>query len=259
MAKYTTQIRYVVESGYPIFDFEYPIFDPAYKPLLEKKILDYYYFREIGFETIAQFKHFLKSRLNIIMPYYNQLYQTENLISKDDYNINMNTVETHTKTLTETRNLSEDTTVNVTGLNTEHSTGSGTEDRTEGVDNTHSQTTKNTDKYSDTPQGGMAVGTDYLTNMRVVDGTDNGTSSSDSTVAVDTTTLNDITQNTSQDSTGNVTNTGTVNTIEDYEIRLTGGGGVRYNSDVLMEWRKTFLNIDKQVIEELNDLFMNIY
>jgi len=53
MAKYTTQIRSIVESGYPIFDFEYPIFDPAYKGVLEKKILDWYYFREIGFETVG--------------------------------------------------------------------------------------------------------------------------------------------------------------------------------------------------------------
>ena len=48
MAKYTTQIKTIVESGTPIFDFDYPIFDPLYRPVLEQKIINHYYFREIG-------------------------------------------------------------------------------------------------------------------------------------------------------------------------------------------------------------------
>jgi len=235
MAKYTTEIRSVVEAQYPLFDFEYPIFDEAYRGVLEKKIVDFYYFREVGFETIAQFKHFLKSRLNVIMPYYNQLYLSENLITKDDYNINLNTIENHTRTSTVTNDLEENSTVN---------NGGTVSDSTNG---TSSENTTNSEKFSDTPQGGLVVGADYLSNMKAGDEDKTSTIDSDNVQTIDT------------NSTGSTTNTGTVSTIEDYEVRLTGGGGVRYNADVLMEWRKSFLNIDKQIIDELADLFMGIW
>jgi len=222
MAKYTTQLRSLIDAQYQIFDFDYPIFDENYRGVLEQKILDFYLFREIGFETAAQFKHFLKTRLNVIMPYYNQLYLTTNLITVNDYNINLNSVETHTRTVNTTSSGEEDTTVN--GSSTSDSNTTGT----------------NREVFSDTPNNKMGMN-DYATN--VTDSTAEGTNHEEG----------------SSESTGNVTSSGTTQTIEDYEIRLTGGGGVRYNADVLMEWRKSFLNIDKQIIDELETLFMTLW
>lgn len=210
MAKYTTQLRTLIESDYPLFEFSYPIFDEAYRGVLEQKIIDHFYFREIGFETAAMFKHFLKEKLNRIMPYYNQLYGSEHLITSEDYMINHNSVETHTKT--------------------------STQDTTGKVDSTTNNTVTNSDKsiFSDTPQGKLN-GLDYATNLTEGDGT------------------------TTEDGETGVTSTGKVTTVEEYEIKLTGGGGLRYNADILMEWRKSFLNIDEQIVNEMNDLFMNIY
>lgn len=95
MSKYTTEVRFICENyagydesqDYPIndviqkaipkvFDFDFPVYDPAYKTVLETKILKHYYTREIGFETVALWKHWLDMRLNEIMPYYNQLYES---------------------------------------------------------------------------------------------------------------------------------------------------------------------------------------
>lgn len=222
MAKYTTQIRSIVESNYPIFDFDYPLFDPSYKPVLEKKIIDHYYFREIGLETVEQFKWFLKDKLNRIMPYYNQLYNTEGLITKDDYWANLNTVEKHTRTKTE----------DVEGQVDSTTTEAATATSTIGSDGK--------EVFSDTPQGKLS-GLDYATNMTEHDSSSTNDSSSDSTA------------------TGITTNTGKVTTTEEYIMENSGGGGMRYNADILMEWRKSFLNIDQMVIDELNDLFMNIY
>jgi excinuclease UvrABC ATPase subunit len=210
MSKYTTQLRNYVEGGGAVFDFPYPIFDEVYRAVLESNIINHYYFREIGFETIGQFKHYLKTRMNIIMPYYNQLYETEKLITKDDYNINLNSVETHTRT------------VDVTSNETSHS------------DTTANETSNNKNVFSDTPQAKLQ-GLDYATSLNDSDGSNEIISSGDGVTDV------------------------TGKTTETAEIKLTGGGGVRYNSDVLMEWRKTFLNIDKMIIDELQDLFMNIY
>lgn len=97
MSKYTTEVRFICESlsglseseGFnsiddiiegsrtKIFDFNYPIFSEDYKPTLETKILMHYYTREISEETYGLWKLRLKSKLNEIMPYYNQLYNSE--------------------------------------------------------------------------------------------------------------------------------------------------------------------------------------
>lgn len=97
MSKYTTQLRFIcenvigkeesgvfediestIEEAAPkIFNFPFPVFDEAYRLPLEIKILRHYFMREIGFETIGEFKYYLSRKLNEIMPYYNQLYRSE--------------------------------------------------------------------------------------------------------------------------------------------------------------------------------------
>ena len=97
MSKYTTEVRYICENyahkseseGYnsvqsildnswdKVFDFDFPIFDDSYKPVLCKKILKHYYTREICEETVGLWKLRLDSRMNEIMPYFNKLYDSE--------------------------------------------------------------------------------------------------------------------------------------------------------------------------------------
>ena len=95
MSYYTTEVRSLCESfgGYAegvrgideqidkarktIFDFDYPVFSEEYRGYLEKKILKHYYFREIGAETFGMWQVQLSTKLNEIMPYYNQLYKSE--------------------------------------------------------------------------------------------------------------------------------------------------------------------------------------
>lgn len=99
MSKYTTEVRYICETaagldesvGYDsvnsvlqeaapkIFNFDFPIFDSAYRLPLEIKILRHYYTREISEETVGLWKLRLESRMNEIMPYYNKLYTSETL------------------------------------------------------------------------------------------------------------------------------------------------------------------------------------
>lgn len=92
MSKYTTQLRWIVEqlgSGLDIPDGQeyadavykyigldkYPIYNEEYRVKLNDKIIDHFYFREIGFETAAQFAWYMKRTMNEIMPKYNRLYE----------------------------------------------------------------------------------------------------------------------------------------------------------------------------------------
>ncbi len=109
MSKYTTELRFICETnaglveseGYNsindilercrenIFNFDFPIFDEAYRPVIEKKILKHYYTREIATETVGLWKHYLDMRLNEIMPYYNKLYETELLHFNPFYDVDL--------------------------------------------------------------------------------------------------------------------------------------------------------------------------
>ncbi len=99
MSKYTTELRFICESlagltesqGYDqvnwiieqaapkIFSFDFPIFDESYRSVLEKKILKHYYTREIGLETYGLWQLKLDTKMNEIMPYFNQRYKSETL------------------------------------------------------------------------------------------------------------------------------------------------------------------------------------
>ncbi len=52
----------------------YPIFNENYRKILNGKIIDEYYNREIGTETIDNFILILRKKMDQIMPYFNQLY-----------------------------------------------------------------------------------------------------------------------------------------------------------------------------------------
>ena len=85
MSKYTIDIYTMMkDEDFYLFDFAYDFYtdDVRIRKNFEKKFIDRYMFNEIGFETVRRFKHFLKTRLNIKMCYYKQLYYTE-LKSKD--------------------------------------------------------------------------------------------------------------------------------------------------------------------------------
>lgn len=127
MSKYTTQLRYICEekAGLPestgdynkviaeswnkIVKPETALFDPNYADVLYPKILKHYYFDEIAHETVAHFIFRLNTKLDEILPYYNQLYRSA-LIEFDplgdtDYTITGNREDNNTFDSTRTDNL----------------------------------------------------------------------------------------------------------------------------------------------------------
>lgn len=78
MAQVTMELRDILRmENFELFDFDYPIADLTWKKEFEQLFIDYFYFHEIGTETIDSFKHNLRTRLNLIMPYYNELYESK--------------------------------------------------------------------------------------------------------------------------------------------------------------------------------------
>ena len=215
MSKYTTEVRFICEiaaglsesagankvdeiiaKAAPIvFNFDWPIFDEAYRLGLEEKILRHYYTREIGEETVGLWKLRLEDRLNLIMPKYNQLYESARLEFNPFYDVDY------------TRQ----------GTNSGEGTSSGTTSST------------GNNMHSDTPQNGLesVLNGEYLTDADV----SNAESSSSS-------------QN---------SNSG------EFQESIKGKMPGTSYSRLLKEYRQTFLNIDRMVVDELNDLFMGVW
>ena len=299
MSHYTTEVRFICEqyagefnsseysnvesviesSRKKIFDFDFPIYDENYRSVLETKILKRYYTREIGFETVALWKFWLNKRLNEIMPYYNQLYKSTllefNPLYDADYTMtssaNKKFDEANSRTSTATgNNLRTDALKTAT-------TGTETNTRTDNLhtatNNTEESTNGNTsrDLYSDTPQGALTgvEAENYLTNARKVteDGnnhtTNSGTVTNTGTQAVDSensqetnytgTQKNETTNNADENGKRNYTDT------SDYLEHVAGKRGGASYSAMLQEYRETFINIDVMIINELSDLFMNVW
>jgi len=111
MSKYTTEVRYICEdaAGYDesqgyssvdqiiskavpkVFDFNLALFDDAYRNVLFTKILKHYYTREIGFESVGLWRLKLETKLQEIMPYFNQLYRSELLKFNPLYDTDLST------------------------------------------------------------------------------------------------------------------------------------------------------------------------
>ena len=89
MANYTIEISELIQNNVNIFDFNYPIFQESYRKTFEENFKNYFMFREIGVETVARFKHNLKTQLNLLMPYYNKIYTSQNLEQRilDNYDV----------------------------------------------------------------------------------------------------------------------------------------------------------------------------
>ena len=281
MSRYTTEVRFICEQyaglyeseGYnsvdeiingsykKVFDFDFPIFDEAYRDELEKKILIHFYTREICEETVGLWKLRLRDRMNMIMPYYNKLYESELIEFDPMVNIDEHIDDDYDK------NRTDDTT------RTDNLT-----DTTQGQKNKtgHSGTGKNgvivdTDRhndwdlYSDTPQGAIdRIDLDenaYLTNARHTYG-DGGTMTNEEHTSINTDTSSGESTQEVTGHTGTQRRNGIVHTNNENDKDIKGMDMTKMGSTpskMIKEYRELFLNIDLMVMNELEELFIQLW
>lgn len=258
MSKYTTELRYILESyagleqsegndrveeiitaGMPrLFDFTLPIFDANYASVLESKICRHFYTREIGYETVGRFKLGLRTKLIEILPYYNQLYESQliKLNPLRNYSVNKTHVDSGG-----TRNVSGS---NFNREETNENTGTKT------INNKYNNETANKERFSDTPNGTLADIEDntYLSSATLVDNAQSGKTQGFESNA-------DANKSNTK---GGSQTTDTFTTNMQYIEQVAGLNGIS-ESDLLMKFRDTFLNIDMKIIDELEPLFMQIW
>lgn len=241
-SRYTTELRYICESlagldksvGYSnvnevieksrnrIFP-SFEIFDESYRPVLETKFLKHFYTREIGFETFGLWKLKLDAKLSVIMPYYNKLYKAINIDIPVIDNVNMN-VE---------HNIDRDANTKVSD-NTDITTSSNTETNT---------TYSSKIRHSDTPQGSLQnlESNEYMSDATLSD------------------TEQVVNSNTNSSSNSEINSDTNAKSTEEYAERRWGKDGTITYISMVNEYIEKMKNIDAILINELEDLFMQIW
>lgn len=139
MSNYTVELRKIDERLIDDALSHYPIFSEEYRSTLNSKIKTHFWFNEIGHETIDIFIFQLKVKMNEIMPYYNQMYESE-LTKRDPF-----------------------LTVRMTSKNTSNGSTRTTGETSEQGSSTSSTDAKSRAVQSETPQVMLSGNGDYAT------------------------------------------------------------------------------------------------
>lgn len=262
MSKYTTQLRWIIEEKTSnstkgireriiescplIFNFYYPFWDENKRLGFETMILKHFFTKEIGFETYALWQLSLDDTLNIIMPYYNQLYKSA---SNDiDYFIDTDI----TDTFTGNKEIDELAKIILNGTSVQAINGRNTGDNTATTNTTINDAGQSKSLNSDFPQATLN-NMDYGSGSIETEGSNTSTTNTRNEDKINETNI----QNT--DSEIEQTTDDKKNTKEKNIYTLNKKGHSQNLSDLLNSYRSTIINIDKMVLSELGDLFIKIY
>ena len=226
----------IIDRAIPrIFDFNFPIFDESHRNDLCKGIILEYLYDEIAYDTPGQFKIRLRSLLNQIMPYYNGLYETEAIKYDPLHDVNYTRTYKH--------DLKSDGTTDSTSNTTSQNQHTNT------YGHTSEDNSKNVNKYSDTPQGTL---------RRLEDGTYMSSGSIDENASK---TQNKGSQSNISGGRSNTTDNTKNNVTEhsDDVETVIGKRGMTSNSQMILDKRKTLLNIDKMIIDECQVCFLALW
>ena len=234
MATYTIELRTLINDyGYRLFD-DYAFYtdDKKVKAEFEKLFIETFYFHEIGCETPERFKWMLKAKLNRIMPYYKQLYQTEWMQVNKDMMNSKDLTETTTHTLTSHLSGTQEQQVSSESSSQSEASGTGTNSGTDlesalenGVPQVHLETDLTRKAQSDSTSTSTAQST----------ASDNMTNESSMTNQQQ----NQLEETTTFTSKGDI--------------------GIQTPAYAITEWRKIIININDLILNECQDLFMGVY
>lgn len=212
------------------------------REMLNQKILNHYKYREIGFETVGRFLDELEIAMNEIMPFYNQMLESVDIMNDiEDIFGNVDVTEKITEVRTNTT-LSE---TSAQSLQTS-SANNSTESDAQSSSNNTSLT-----KRHDTPQGEISSLDKYLTEAT---NQSSNTANSGHDEAVSTSSANATAETLSSDE---ANSSGTF----EHTYHKKGNQGVNTFAHDIIEFRQTILNVEQMIINDnrISELFMLVY
>jgi hypothetical protein len=223
-----------------IFDFDYPIFDETYRKVFETHFIRQFFMREIGFETEGYFKFRLETWLQINMPYWNKMFESELLEYNPLQNAEMDVTHNKKNDSGSTSNANQTNQHDSTTGADSNSSVTGTQfNRNLNSDNPES-------RLQLTAQDGVGV-IEYASAIDESKGTDSRT-----------TTGHTGGTNSSTDTSNSSANS-SINETEDFIQHRIGKIGVQSFPKMIQEHRDALLRIENLIFNEMNELFMLIY
>lgn len=248
---------------------EYPLHTPKNPPNhmiiptreeINQKLLDHYKYREIGFETFGRFVDELRIAMNEIMPYYNQMFNSEDIINGlEDIFGNLDVKEEYEET-------SEGGSESNSKENISGSENSSSDTKSKSSDNTTTETDMAVyDKLvdADTPQSKLDISAQNINDMKYAssmklnknesDGTTKTTGSTNNTTDVSAERKHEQ-ENTAEQKTSTTGKT-------THTLTRKGNQGVNTYAHDMNEFRELFQNIVQQIITDKNIecLFMQVF
>jgi hypothetical protein len=237
----SASVRDRIEMARPkLFDFDYPIFDESYRAVFETHFIRNFYVREIGCESEGLFKFNLETWLNIHMPYFNKIFESE-LIDYDPL--------TNTK-LDESSNRKG----NANQSNSSNSTSSSNATNNQTANGTMTDQQFNRELDSSNPDTRLAITTqdgkgviEYASSIK--ENSDNGTKTSNTASTGESTDSSNVQSNSN----------GSMNNTEDYLSHKFGKVGSQTFSAMMNEYRGSLQRVEKMIFAEMQQLFMLVY
>lgn len=233
MSKYTTEVRYICENAAGLTDSVG--FDNIDDVLTEETVAKV--FKGIEYPIFDENYRYVLNK-KILLTYYTREICAETvglwkLQMRQVLNNIMPFYNQLYRSETYTFNPFHDKDITKTGTKQSDGTtiSSGTKDTT------GSNSASNSERYSDTPQGTLSniENNTYLTNATLTD----GTASTSETVST--------------------RENGNAHSLDEYTERIVGKDGGASYASLLKEFRETFLNIDKMILEELKPCFFGLW
>ena len=252
MANYTMTLQEINdETLYHWFIDDYPFYvnDEQAKKEFEQKFYDYYFDREIGFETVERYLMKMKGYLELRMPYYTLLYETILKSKNIEFLLNKDLLETIKHEVKEQGTENQIGTSQVNGNDSQSSTQSST---TQASSTSSSTTTNKESAIRDgVAQASLTDGYLTATNEQTTSGNDSSESSQDGNQS--TTTSSASTGHSQSESNNNR------QLSEETTLISRGNIGVTSSAQLLKEWRDVLIDMDEVIIKDLEFLFMKIY
>ena len=273
-------------STYPLYAGKKDYVLIPTREALNEKILNHYKYREIGFETVGRFLDELQIAMCEIMPYYNELFKTVEIMADLENPFdNVDVTETFEEQRTEstsnegTATNTQSATGKQTATGTHESETTGTRsDSTTGTSseetNANGTKTLNNDKrVSDTPQNSIDNINNYLTEHVKDSGTEttkNGTTStgnnSTTSEGNESTTL-ESEERTTTDTTSNSNGTATTEASSEmsgttrHTFTKKGNQGVNTYAHDMNEFRTSIIDVVDRIIHDkrIAELFMLVW
>lgn len=239
LTRQTAELRDVIAAGVDLWDFEYPSYykDQAKKDF-EQKVIDHFYFRQIGAETVGRFLHYFRRTVREIMPLYIQRYESVDLMKDPEIRPldNYNMIEEYTASKSESSS----------------STGTSSSQHSATGSSTKSGKDASVNAEQDTPQGELAWSPSTDLDAVSVGYASRVTQDTSSTTGTETSTAEQQSDDTTE---GSASSTGE----DSHKLTRRGNIGVTTYAQLLEGYRETFLNIDMEIIRDLEICFLGVY